>query len=114
MAAPPDSSGRNTPLVYLTAIASAPAPALCLTVATSAAETVRSAVTTTLAAAVSLYQAMPSTPERATAALTAASRGAPGGLAGRASAAGTAAAAGGPPPPRTRTGRPAPGARARA
>src|SRR4029450_11363148 len=82
MAAPPDSSGRNTPLVYLTAIASAPAPALCLTVATSAAETVRSAVTTTLAAAVSLYQAMPSTPERATAGLTAASRGARGGLGG--------------------------------
>ena len=90
MASPPDSSGLNTPLVCLTAIASALVPALRLTVATSAADTVLSAVTTTLPAAVSVYQAMPSTPERATAALTAESRGAPVGLAGIALAAGRA------------------------
>jgi hypothetical protein len=47
MASPPDSSSLNTPLVCLTVIASALAPALRLTVATSAAETVLSAMTTT-------------------------------------------------------------------
>src|SRR4029450_4600966 len=87
MASPPDSSSLNTPLVCLTAIASALAPAPRLTAATSAAETVLSAVTRTLPAAVSVYQAMPSTPERATAALTAESWGAPMGLARLASAA---------------------------
>src|SRR5215213_11648610 len=93
MAAPADSSGLNTPLVCLIAIAIASAPALRLTVATSAADTVLSAVTRTLPAAVSVYQAMPSTPERATAALTAESWVAPMRLAaGLASAAGRAAA----------------------
>jgi hypothetical protein len=47
MASPPDSSGLNTPLACWTAIASALAPALRLTVATSAAETELSAMTTT-------------------------------------------------------------------
>src|SRR4029450_12006707 len=101
MASPPDSSSLNTPLVCLTAIASVLAPALRLTVATSAAETVLSAVTTTWPAAASVYQAMPSTPERATAALTAESWGAPMRFAGFASAAGTAEAEGGTMAPMT-------------
>src|SRR6266498_690250 len=101
MASPPDSSGLNTPLVCLTAIASALAPALRLTVATSAAETVLSAMTTTWPAAVSVYQAMPSTPERATAALTAESWDAPMCFAGIASAAGRAEAEAATTPPMT-------------
>src|SRR4029450_13361051 len=99
MASPPDSSSLNTPRVCLTAIASA--PALRLTVATSAAETVVSAVTTTLPAAVSVYQAIPPTPERATAALTADNLGAPGCFPGSASAAGRAEAEAATTAPRT-------------
>src|SRR5919198_3710154 len=101
MASPPDSSGLNTPLACRTAIAPALAPARRLTVATSAAETVLSAVTTTGPAAVSEYQAMPSTPGRATAALTAESWRAPAGFAGIAPAAGRTKAEAATTPPST-------------
>src|SRR4029453_4635306 len=67
MASPADSSGRNTPRTCLIRIAPALAPALFLIVATSAAETVRSAVTTTRSEAPSTYHAMPRTPDCLTA-----------------------------------------------
>src|SRR5215203_7015297 len=67
MASPPDSSGRNVPATRLIRIAPVLAPALSLMVATSAAETVRSAVTTTRSAAASTYHAMPLTPDCSTA-----------------------------------------------
>src|SRR5512133_314335 len=67
MASPADSSGRNAPRACLIQMAPALAPAVSLMVATSAAETVRSAVTTTLAEAPSTYQAMPRTPDCSTA-----------------------------------------------
>src|SRR4029453_17786218 len=73
MAAPADRSGAKTPEACLIAIAPALAPALRLIVAISVAETLRSAVTTTRPAAASTYQATPSTPERSTAVLAAAS-----------------------------------------
>src|SRR4029453_11073700 len=71
MAAPADSSGAKTPVARLIWTDPALAPALRLIAAISVAETVRSAVTTTLSEAASTYQAMPSTPERSTAELTA-------------------------------------------
>src|SRR5215207_8410526 len=67
MASPPDSSGRNVPGTCLIRMAPALAPALSLMVATSAAETVLSAVTTTRSEAASTYHAMPRTPDCSTA-----------------------------------------------
>src|SRR5215207_1613095 len=90
MASPADSRGLKTPVVRLIWIAPASAPALRLIVAISAAETVLSAVTMTRPDAASTYQAMPSAPERSTAALTAESWGASISLEGAASAAGRA------------------------
>src|SRR6266508_2530251 len=77
MASPADSSGLNTPLLRLTWTAPTLLPALRLSVAMSAAETVLSAVTMMRSDAASAYQAMPSTPDCATAVLTAESRPAP-------------------------------------
>src|SRR5215203_5112986 len=67
MASPPDSSGRNEPSTCLIRMAPALAPALFLMVATSAAETVLSAVTTTRSTARFTYHAMPRTPDCLTA-----------------------------------------------
>src|SRR5918994_2701843 len=67
MASPPDSSGRNAPGTCLIRMALALAPALSLMVATSAAETVLSTVTTTRSEAASTYHAMPRTPDCSTA-----------------------------------------------
>src|SRR5215217_6134827 len=76
MAAPAESSGLNTPAARSTR--RVPAPAAFFRVATSAVETVLSAVTTTWPVASSTYQAMPRTPECATALLAAESRSALG------------------------------------
>src|SRR4029450_2273088 len=67
MASPADSSGRNAPRTCLIRMDPALAPALFLMVATSAVETVLSAVTTTRSAAPSTYHAMPRIPDCSTA-----------------------------------------------
>src|SRR4029453_7092293 len=67
MASPADSSGRNAPGTCLIRMAPALARALFLMVATSAVETVLSAVTTTRSAAPSTYHEMPRTPDCSTA-----------------------------------------------
>src|SRR4051812_38369601 len=67
MALPAESRGRNTPETCLTRIAAALSPANRWIFATSAVETVRSAVTTTRCDEVFTYQAMPSTCDRWTA-----------------------------------------------
>jgi hypothetical protein len=77
MALPEDSSGAKTPAARSTRIASALLPAPCLIFAIAAPETVLSAVTTTRPDVLSTYQAMPSTPDRCTASLTALSWPAP-------------------------------------
>src|SRR6185369_17969643 len=71
MALSAESRGRNWPDTRLIWIAPASLPAARLTVAISAAETVRSAVTTTRPVVVFTYHAMPSTPDRCTALLAA-------------------------------------------
>src|SRR5215470_4620908 len=68
MASPAATSGRKTPLARLTWTAS------CFSAAMSPAETVLSAVTTTLPEAASVYHAMPLTPDRSTAARAADNR----------------------------------------
>src|SRR4051812_11577558 len=73
MASPAETRGRNRPDACLIRIAPALSPAVCLIVPSSAADTVRSAVTTTRSDLVSTYQAMPSTWDRCTARLAAAS-----------------------------------------
>src|SRR4029450_1026545 len=67
MASPPDSSGRNAPSTCLIRMAPTLAPALFLMVATSAAETVLSAVTTTRSAGPSPDQGRPRTTDASTA-----------------------------------------------
>src|SRR4029450_2221358 len=67
MASPADSSGRNAPRTCLIQMDPALAPALFLMVATSAVETVLSAVTTTRSAAPSTYHARPRIPDCSTA-----------------------------------------------
>src|SRR3954453_10281122 len=70
MALPAESSGRNRPATCWTRIKPEFIPAILLTLASSAVETVRSAVTTTRREAAFTYHAMPSTPDRETARLT--------------------------------------------
>src|SRR4029450_932789 len=89
MASPADSSGRNAPRTCLIRMDPALAPGLFLMVATSAVETVLSAVTTTRSAAPSTYHAMPRIPDCSTAWRAVGSwplllwRGAAGGAGGR-------------------------------
>lgn len=61
MASPPESSGLKVPSVRLISRAPASPPAAFWILAISALETVESAVTTTLPAALSTYQAVPAT-----------------------------------------------------
>src|SRR5437868_6576200 len=70
MAAPADSSGVNTPVACTIRSAPALAPANRFNVAISAFDTPLSTVTTTRPEVASVYQAIPSTPERSTAAPT--------------------------------------------
>src|SRR5215207_1882008 len=71
MASPGEISGLKTPAVRSIRRALLLLPAARLSVASSALETELSAVTTTRPAAASTYQAMPATPDRSTALLTA-------------------------------------------
>src|SRR5689334_4396497 len=77
MAAPADNSRVITPLMRLIRTAPEWAPAARFSVAISALETLLSAVITTWPPVASVYQEMPSTPDRPTALFTAASVAAP-------------------------------------